>query len=190
MPTIQETYDSLVKHLRTQKKRSITSFKGAVIGAYRGHNDLKSPVGFLLGPFYLPEFEGQGLKDSLIHWIIERQLKHNFNLCCAFERMHDTIPPEYWENEFQCISKIYKTIYTPVSYRVIKADEDELVGYLVNGKFICLEKANHIPQFPRPVAIYKSHIGNFSQICSLNKQLIIDGLKSQLTNKPICMFPY
>lgn len=190
MPTKQETFDLCVKHLRKQKKRSIISQKGEIIGAYRGQNGLKSPIGFLLGPCYIEEFEGRTLQDSLIHFVVEKQLKHNFKLCCAIEKMHDTISPQYWEAEFQCISIIYKLIYSPLSYRVIKADEDELVGYLVNGKFISLAKANHIPQFPRPIPIYKSHLGNYSQICSLSRLLVVDNLRSHLTNEPICLLPY
>ena len=95
--------------------------------------------------------------------------------------MHDTVSPQYWEAEL---------IYKPISYRVIKADEDELIGYLTNGKFVSLEKANHIPLFPRPVAIYKSHLGNYSQVCSLSKLLVVDNLRSHITGEPICLFQY
>lgn len=185
----QETFDICANHLRTQKQKSIVVINGCINSAYRGLNNLKSPVGVLLGEHYLPQFESHTIEDSLIRWILEKQLGHKWSLCLSFEKLHTFVEPAYWENEIQCIATIHNLNYfSPVAAKPIP--DDPIIGFLSCGKFVAKDYAQHIPQIPPPIPIHLSHIGNYSQICSISKKVVVDGLKSEITGKPICLFQH
>jgi len=199
MPEKQETYDICVTHLRRQKKKATLVIRGKITGAYRGNNNLKGPVGHLLGPHYLEDFEEWSVKDKLIELILRNILKHDVQLCHDLQKCHDEEDVEYWESSFQMIAAKHKLVYKingSIPEKVIFPSEekivDELLGYLIQGKFVDWKKITETElrqSWPKPIKIHNSNIGNYSQICSRSKMLVVDGLKNKF-GKPICLFQY
>lgn len=96
--TQQETFDTVVRHLRTQGCKSIAD--GACM--YRGPDGLKCAVGCLIpDDDYRPEMESQaacalGSVGRLLH-----DLGHDLSLINALQLVHDSWNVENWESAFQ-----------------------------------------------------------------------------------------
>jgi hypothetical protein len=64
-------------------------------------------------------------------------------------------------------------------------DQDRVIGYLVDGKFVCPEC---VSRWRKDVSVYKVNIGIYSQACSVCKKIIVKSAMSRLGG-PLELFP-
>lgn len=110
MPTKQETFDIVARHLLTQGRKAqepATTEVGPRC-RYRATDGARCAVGCLLGDdVYSPEMEGGSLEavelypddagddDRMVTDTI-KALGHDFDLCLSLQRLHDYEPPSVW----------------------------------------------------------------------------------------------
>lgn len=116
----QEMFDTVVKHLLSQKKRSMGRFASQAeeldlmddsMCAYRGENGLKCAIGCLIpDDLYDPKMEGQvvgalfafpGIGKYIINTYIARGL----------QSIHDACEPENWEDALRRFAKTEGLIF-------------------------------------------------------------------------------
>lgn len=109
MPTKQQTFDTVVSHLRKQKARSSTD----VGCAYRGAGGMKCAVGVLIPDnLYHPEMEQRLCVQDQVRPTLEH-LEHDILLCRDLQQAHDCYQPSEWEGEFIKTASAHKLTYTP-----------------------------------------------------------------------------
>lgn len=63
------------------------------------------------------------------------------------------------------------------------------IGYLLNGKFYCLECAEkYTGGLPEKIKVYEINIRPYSQCCIECDKIVVDGLKKHGTNEPLELF--
>jgi len=126
MPTLQETFDTVVHHLRRQNQKSMylpvyeDSFDEQppdMECAYRGENGLMCAAGCLIpDELYKEEFEGMSPVDyddmRYPHYHKTRDeltkvftdLGHEIKLVLALQKIHDNYEVPEWEEQFQRVA--------------------------------------------------------------------------------------
>lgn len=109
----QETFDTVAKHLLTQKKKAWTRGTGC---AYRGEDGTKCAVGCLIpDDRYDSDLEGAGLTinrpEGYSHprairlWDLVTELGHNTDLLSSLQVVHDYSSPEIWVRELGIVAR-------------------------------------------------------------------------------------
>ena len=117
----QAVFDSVVKHLRQQKARSIRTVKyikrDEIESALRGDNGLKCPAGYLMtDEEYQSNMEGicfgslLNLKDT--PQSLKDRLQEHVSLIDSFNWIHDWFAVDKWEEEFASLAYYLKLKYT------------------------------------------------------------------------------
>ena len=113
----QSVFDTVVKHLRKQGKKSIVpNCDGVGHCRYRGDDGAMCAVGCLItNRQYNLNMEGACV-DDLIHsypkdfgWMLKHQ-----NLLIRLQGTHDGVEVECWESEFADIAKDFSLVLPPV----------------------------------------------------------------------------
>jgi len=103
MPTKQETFDTVARHLLTQKAQSLLDDVGKTC-AYRGTNGLKCAVGALLpDELYHPSLEGTAAASRPVRPLLE-QLGHCPLLCEELQSIHDNFEPANWPERLETLA--------------------------------------------------------------------------------------
>ena len=111
MPTKQETFDTVVAHLRRQGRQSRSDFAGGC--AYRGDGGLKCAVGVLIpDERYTPAFEGEAAHESMQVGKLLIELGHDCQLCEMLQIVHDN-PEGRWELRLRELADDWGLTYTP-----------------------------------------------------------------------------
>lgn len=117
MPTLQETFDRVISHLRKQGKKSFGNFPSAVSKAstagcmYRGPEGLMCAAGCLIpDDKYSPEFEGCSVSQHGPNSVCDlmRELGHDLGLVQQLQFVHDKHGVEEWEDRFQRVAALFK----------------------------------------------------------------------------------
>lgn len=106
MPTKQETFDTVAKHLLTQGERSESSFGCA----YRGDGGLKCAVGVLIPEErYYPDMEGASVSNTpfILNGVAKlmRRLGHDLALLGELQRVHDEHEPDDWRECLEAVAR-------------------------------------------------------------------------------------
>ena len=117
MPTLQETFDAVVNHLRKQGRKAVVP--GTTTCVYRTKDPvpLSCAAGCLIPDSeYLPSIEGWPVTDNFR--ITEAgavivKLGHHLGLVASLQRCHDYSDVTEWENEFRRIACLYHLQYSP-----------------------------------------------------------------------------
>lgn len=110
MPTAQETFNTVVNHLRKQNCKSINVNKECL---YRGPNGTKCAVGCLI-PDDKYDIKLEGL--TITSYTIKNLLKSlgygedTFGLLTELQSTHDHYPIKEWEKQFSDCEYLYKVI--------------------------------------------------------------------------------
>ncbi len=119
MIPLQETFDTVVAHLRKQNKRAIKIDSGSVESCvYLAEDGSKCAAGCLIKPEdYNESFEGcavvsLGGQPSNVGLLLQ-EYGYDLKLLRALQRAHDNRKPQDWETEFQLIAKDFKLTYVP-----------------------------------------------------------------------------
>lgn len=108
MPTKQETFDTIVAHLRKQNARSTSGFGCK----YRGPNGRKCAVGILIpDDKYKQDMEQCNCDIVHIATLLE-QLGHDVPLCRDMQTVHDHFNIPDWESHFRVIAEKHNITYT------------------------------------------------------------------------------
>ena len=109
MPSMQETFDTVVTHLRDQGQQSMDD--ESLECQYLDSNGLKCAVGCLIPEgCYTVEFEGQAVlpsgsseTDNNITRLMKK-LGHDCDLLVSLQYTHDHVDPSGWEVNFSKIA--------------------------------------------------------------------------------------
>ena len=114
----QEIFDTISKHLLTQKKKALNSKNYCL---YRTDNDLKCAIGCLIpDDLYDPEIEGFSVADcfcstkpkggleKLQNILAKLNLDDNKILLERIQSIHDDNQPEYWLYGLNRLAKEFK----------------------------------------------------------------------------------
>ena len=122
MVPLQETFNTVVSHLRKQGKKALSLKDGAC--RYRLETEdgvLQCAAGCLIpSNKYSESFEGTILFNcrdelSLVGKCIQ-ELGHNPTLVRVLQTCHDEVPVDLWENRFKEIAKVFNlTYYLPLT---------------------------------------------------------------------------
>lgn len=116
----QETFDTVVAHLRKQKRQAKNSEAGQMC-QYLAANGDKCAVGCLIPEDrYSEDLEGEvvhgGLSDDPNRntriTILMHKLGHDLGLCKDLQAAHDHLSPEGWESEFESIASWHGLAYS------------------------------------------------------------------------------
>lgn len=114
MPSKQETFDTVVAHLRKQGRAAVSA-AGAC--RYRSDEGDKCAVGCLIpDERYRPLFEGKRVDpdDPSDHLtILLTELGHSLSLCQSLQHVHDRMNPSHWEKGFRIVARDHHLTYTP-----------------------------------------------------------------------------
>lgn len=111
MPTKQETYDTIVAHLRKQGRKA-TDDHGMC--CYRADDGLKCAVGCLIpDDLYDEGMEAMSVVGSPIYEIVCVRLDHDLQLCGDMQDVHDEWEVERWEIGFRGVAEAHNLTYTP-----------------------------------------------------------------------------
>lgn len=117
----QQTFDTIVTHLRKQGARSsgLIPFGGYGAGKecclYRGPDGRMCAAGVLIpDAAYSVRMEGRNISDPDIAAAIE-EAGHDLNLVDRMQGVHDFYGPGEWEHEFQRVASPQSLTYTPPS---------------------------------------------------------------------------
>ncbi len=106
MPTKQETFDIVVRHLLKQGAKSIDE---TLICRYRGPNGSQCAVGCLIpDERYSERMEETTLVTELGFTevgLLMQELGHCTDLCLQLQKIHDCEPPDSWLFELQELAK-------------------------------------------------------------------------------------
>ena len=101
MPTNQETFDTVARHLLTQAEKAIQT---GTLGecAYRGDRGLRCAVGCLLPDnLYDPDMEGQSCFNGSDVGAIMQRLGHDPDFLELLQDIHDSLSVAAWPNELR-----------------------------------------------------------------------------------------
>lgn len=122
MIPLQETFDTVVTHLRKQGKKAIVKNKkgGGDECCYRTPDGLKCAAGCLLSDEdYKPHYEGKTVhhftQDGSFDPAIcpPSLLQHDYNLLQRLQSIHDCHDEDDWESSFRQTAFDFKLTYTP-----------------------------------------------------------------------------
>ena len=94
----QEVFDTVARHLLTQKRRSYVNNEGAELCCYRGPRGLKCAVGALIpDELYSKDLEGLAVGSGPVA-IVCKQLGivRHLNLLADLQDLHDDVPTDRW----------------------------------------------------------------------------------------------
>jgi hypothetical protein len=99
----QQTFDTVVKHLRTQRCRAVNDSGNC---QYRTAENLRCAAGCLIpDELYDPAMEStEPIHPQHLAGQVIIKLGHVFTLVLALQRIHDTYKVAAWENELQRIA--------------------------------------------------------------------------------------
>jgi hypothetical protein len=123
MVSLQNTFNTVVEHLRRQGRQSIRGHSCL----YRGPEGRKCAAGWLIpDDLYEPEMEGTlvstGTLDSngderpdTLNAVsrVLRELGHDLELVRHLQSVHDAGTPDEWERRFCDLSQTFELVYTP-----------------------------------------------------------------------------
>ena len=102
--TAQEVFDQVRDHLLSQGEKSEED-----ICLYRGPRGLKCAAGCLIGDDeYKPEFEGKGWSILVGKGKIP---KEHSELIGKLQEVHDSMFPEYWEEDLKLVAEEFNLKY-------------------------------------------------------------------------------
>lgn len=121
MPTKQETFDTVVAHLRKQAAKAIRSDIGC---CYRSPEGLKCAAGCLIpDDLYSPNIENGKVIIGAITPRVPLQSKavteliaslgHNVRLVADLQDTHDYLEVDEWEDSFRTLALKHGLTYTP-----------------------------------------------------------------------------
>lgn len=119
MPSLQETFDTVVAHLRKQGKQAKAQMLDCegdeYVGcAYRTPEGLKCAAGFLLpDELYHPDMEGKNCNPNTAVGRALAGLGYHLPLVEALQGVHDN-SPTYWEPNLARVAGNFKLSYTAV----------------------------------------------------------------------------
>lgn len=115
MPTKQETFDTVVAHLRKQgAKAERIGLRNLPECVYRAEGGLMCAAGCLIpDDKYDPAFERRRVAhDTNVGEMIET-LGHDRDLVAELQDVHDRSPVEVWEEALEQVAELFGLIYTP-----------------------------------------------------------------------------
>lgn len=126
MPSMQETFDVVVEHLRKQGAKALQCVEDNTACAYRGEDGMKCAVGVLIpDDKYSSSFEGLTAEDTPIKKVLA-ELGHDIPLCKALQNVHDAFDPspwymggKNWETEFQRVAAEFNLEYKRPTYEAV-----------------------------------------------------------------------
>lgn len=102
----QHLFDTIVAHLRQQGGRSLRP-DGC---AYRSTDGGMCAVGCLISPEeYCPTMEGNKVCDLGVSQGLSPEM---LELLSKFQRIHDRVALEHWEQSFRVVAQRFQLIYT------------------------------------------------------------------------------
>lgn len=108
MPTKQQTFDTVVSHLRKQGKRALSDYGKC---AYRGRDGTMCAAGCLIpDDKYERSFEGASV-FGIANLFTE--LGHDLALISELQSIHDGEFPRDWEDHFEDVALTHGLTYTP-----------------------------------------------------------------------------
>jgi hypothetical protein len=124
MLTIQEAFDKILLHARTQKTKSL-KHPNSPLCAYRSPEGLKCFIGALIpDDSYDPIIEGASILGIVVsskayrpgYEKLEKSIpiyitKENLFIFQQLQNIHDTFNPEFWEQELSKIAQTYNLNY-------------------------------------------------------------------------------
>lgn len=121
--TKQETFDTVVNHLRKQGVKAVANVVGNAVCRYRAPGGLKCAAGCLIpDDRYNPALEGEGVHPSVDLTLppcrlavtrLIQELGHDLPLVSRLQTIHDASYPPYWEVHFESLAKSVDLVYTP-----------------------------------------------------------------------------
>lgn len=110
--TKQETFDTVVAHLRKQGRRATDRSEWAFC-MYRTEDGMKCAVGCLIpDEKYSCTLEGMGLSPEGVVGKLMVALGHDLSLLRDLQHIHDDIGVEYWEARFKFAAHTHGLTYT------------------------------------------------------------------------------
>jgi hypothetical protein len=110
----QELFDLSVSSLRAQGQKSYIGTDLEYSCRYRGENDCKCAIGWLiLDQEYKSEMEGLLIKDIFRYLNDERKNEFDKNLLLLtnLQNTHDRYPIPSWEKQWRMIATDYNLVY-------------------------------------------------------------------------------
>lgn len=102
--TDQEAYETVCRHLLTQRQKSRAEVGGDVVCAYRGEDGRKCAIGCLISDDqYRPDME-----CNTVRGLVE---SHGLVLCPStallrdLQVLHDTMPVDRWRRELELLGR-------------------------------------------------------------------------------------
>ena len=119
MPTKQETFDTVVAHLRKQGAKATLPPSDdhddceELECAYRSIDGKRCAVGCLIpDERYQPKYEGMSADHSDVTEIL-LELGHDVRLCSDLQSVHDSYDVDEWEENFRLKANMHALTYTP-----------------------------------------------------------------------------
>ena len=109
----QETFNTVVNHLRKQNGRSMASTEeGDIQCAYRGVNGDKCAIGCLIkDEYYHEKIEGLDIGTFLVRDAVAKSgCLAELGILSDLQSMHDNCEPSIWETEFSKLAVKYNVI--------------------------------------------------------------------------------
>jgi hypothetical protein len=113
--TRQETFDTVVAHLRKQGRKATAFNKRDIrVCCYRGDEGTKCAAGCLIpDDRYQPGLEGfRALRTTKVGELLI-ELGHDTSLVCELQSIHDGYEVCEWEEAFANVARDYELTYTP-----------------------------------------------------------------------------
>lgn len=111
---LQETFDTVVNHLRSQNGKSRILTTDREICLYRSPEGLKCAAGCLIpDEYYVPEMERNGWGDVVLCFDLPDHLKDSdsVDLVSLLQFVHDHVCVSFWEFKFKEIAKSRELVY-------------------------------------------------------------------------------
>lgn len=109
--TKQETFDTIVAHLRKQGEKAEDSSSVCV---YLTKDGKKCAAGCLIPPDrYDAGFESHVINDHPGLEALMKELGHDLNLVRSMQSIHDNYSVRHWEREFEGVADDLGLTYTP-----------------------------------------------------------------------------
>lgn len=105
MPSIpkQQTFDTIVNHLRTQGARALNAALGHC--EYRTPTGMKCAAGCLIpDDKYCRSFEGMRVTMTTPAGVLLNELGHDLVLVQDMQKIHDSHAPHDWEYQFERVA--------------------------------------------------------------------------------------
>jgi hypothetical protein len=123
MTTNQETFDTVVTHLRAQGERAMGLDPATQVPAcfYRAPDGKRCAAGWLIpDDRYDPAFEHTGLggmddsgRNSNGVTLLMEELGHDIELVAELQSIHDNAPLDTWEDRFRQLAEHWGLHYAP-----------------------------------------------------------------------------